>query len=150
MGDALPRWTLEAASICLGFRVSRVPLEVINEALHLLHGRLVPGEAADALGDMFNSSSVAASPGRYKIELKGEHSVSGHYRPRWPADVGVQKTDLSTYPLLPCAALGGVGGLCMTRTLTPRSKVNYLLMVVSGSKSQTAIIYLLCDLRQII
>lgn len=36
-----------------------VPLEVINEALHLLHGRLVPGEAADTLADTFKSSSVA-------------------------------------------------------------------------------------------
>lgn len=37
----------------------RVPLEVINEALHLLHGRLVPGEAADTLADKFKSSPVA-------------------------------------------------------------------------------------------
>ena len=43
----------------LGFCLFHVPLEVINEALHLLHGRLVPGEVADALADTFKSSSIA-------------------------------------------------------------------------------------------
>lgn len=43
----------------LRFCLFHVSLEVINEALHLLHGRLVPGEEADALADTFKSSSVA-------------------------------------------------------------------------------------------
>lgn len=36
-----------------------VAWEVINEALHLLRGRLAPGEAADSLADKFKSSLVA-------------------------------------------------------------------------------------------
>lgn len=56
---AWPCWTLAARSVGWGFCLFHVPLEVINEALHLLHGRLVPGEVADALADTFKSSSVA-------------------------------------------------------------------------------------------
>ena len=43
----------------LEFCLFHVALEVINEALHLLHGRLAPGEAADVLADTFKSSLVA-------------------------------------------------------------------------------------------
>lgn len=43
----------------LGFYLFHVSLEVINEALHLLHGRLVPGETADTLADTVKSSLVA-------------------------------------------------------------------------------------------
>lgn len=37
-----------------------VSLEVINEALHLLHGRLVPGGTADAQAHIFLPCSVAS------------------------------------------------------------------------------------------
>lgn len=71
-----------------GSRPFHVPLEVINEALHLLHGGFVPGEAADALADTFKSSSVAAS---CRSSGGGSILLAAITGAEWPADVGCRK-----------------------------------------------------------
>lgn len=58
--EALPCGTLEAGASA-GVRLFQALFEVINGALHRLHGRLVPGEAADAPADTCKPSSLTAS-----------------------------------------------------------------------------------------
>lgn len=69
----------------LGFCLFHVPLEVINEAFHVLHGRLVLGEVADALADTFKSPSLAGFLQDIKQSWGGrgrERFAGGHRRRR--------------------------------------------------------------------